>query len=176
MAGYERSSPIEPREGSERLTGRTLRLAALVAAIGALALVGAVTSGKAGTPATVSVVPWNGPLVFNPCTGHVIDLIGERRFVERTVFENGVEHSIFSSVAAGIRAVDTVTGQTYIWNDHTSLELYWNQGVPSTQTSEVNAVLVGGAGSFRLTGLLHYTISATGDLRASFSRFDIICS
>jgi hypothetical protein len=157
------------------MIGRTLRLAALVAAIGAVSLVGAMANGTAGTPATVYVVPWNGPLLFNPCTGHLIDLSGERRFVERTVFENGVEHSIFSSVAAGIRAVDTVTGATYIWNQHTSLELYWNQGVPSTQTSEVNAVLVGGAGGFRLTGLLRYTISATGDLKASFDRFAIVC-
>jgi hypothetical protein len=157
------------------MIGRSFRLVALVAAIGAASLVGAMASGKAGTPATVSVVPWNGPLLFNPCTGHLINLSGERRFVERTVFENGVEHSIFSSVAAGIRAVDTVTGETYIWNQHTSLELYWNQGVPSTQTSEVNGVLVGGAGGFRLTGLLRYTISATGDLRASFDRFAIVC-
>jgi hypothetical protein len=66
--------------------------------------------------------------------GHLIDLSGERRFVERTVLENGVQHSIFSSVAAGIRAVDTVTGETYVWNHHTSDVLYWNQGVPSTQT------------------------------------------
>jgi hypothetical protein len=36
-------------------------------------------------------------------------------------------------------------------------------------------VLVGGTGGFRLTGLLRYTISATGDLRASFSYFDILC-
>src|SRR5438067_12142380 len=108
-----------------------------------MTLVGATASGQAGTPATVYVVPWNGPLVFNPCTGHLIDLNGDRRFVERTVLENGVEHSIFSSVDAGIRAVDTVTGATYIWNHHTSLEFYWRLGVPSTQTSEVSAVLVG---------------------------------
>ena len=151
-----------------------LRLAA-VALIGVTVLLAGTTSATAGTPATVSVVPWNGPLLFNPCTGHLIDLSGERRFVERTVIENGVEHTIFSSVAAGIRAVDTVTGETYIWNHHTSLEFYWNQGVPSTQTSEVNAVLVGGAGGFRLTGLLRYTISATGELKASFSYFDIVC-
>jgi hypothetical protein len=157
------------------MIGRVLRLAALVAAIGATMLVGAIASAKAGTPATVSVVPWNGPLLFNPCTGHLINLSGERRFVERTVFENAVEHSIFSSVAAGIRAVDTVTGETYIWNHHTSLEFYWDLGVPSTQTSEVNAVLVGGSGSFRLTGMLRYTITATGDLRASFFHFDILC-
>jgi hypothetical protein len=157
------------------MVGRIVRQTALVAAIGATALVGAIAPAKAGTPATVYVVPWNGPLLFNPCTGHLIDLSGERRFVERTVLENGVQHSIFSSVAAGIRAVDTVTGETYIWNHHTSDTLYWNQGVPSTQTSEVNAVLVGGAGGFRLTGLLRYTISATGDLRASFSYFDIVC-
>jgi hypothetical protein len=157
------------------MVARIFTFAALLAGIAAMTLLGGIANAKAGTPATVTVVPWDGPLVFNPCTGHVIDLSGERRFVERTVLENGVEHSIFSSVDAGISAVDTVTGQTYIWNHHTSLEFYWRLGVPSTQTSEVNAVLVGGAGSFRLTGLLRYTISATGDLRASFDRFAIVC-
>jgi hypothetical protein len=147
-------------------------LAATAALVTSAILTG---TARAGTPATVTVIPWTGPLVFNPCTGHLIDLNGDRRFIERTVLENGVEHSIFSSVDAGIEATDTVTGTTYIWNHHTSLEFYWRLGVPSTQTSEVNAVLVGAPGGFRLTGLLRFTISATGSVTASFDRFDITC-
>jgi hypothetical protein len=153
----------------------TFRLAALAAMILVVMLAAVATAASAGTPATVTVIPWTGPLVFNPCTGHLIDLNGDRRFVERTVLEDGVEHSIFSSVDAGIVATDTVTGTTYIWDHHTSLEFYWRLGVPSTQTSQVSAVLVGAPGAFRLTGLLRYTITATGAVTASFDRFDITC-
>ena len=131
-------------------------------------------TASAGTPATVDRVTIE-TTALNPCTGHLISISGVQRLVERTVIEGGVQHTVVHAVDAGIKGVDVVTGETYVWIHQFVNVLYWDLGVPTQQTAEAIGMLVGPSGTLRFKSLLHYTVAASGSLTASFDRFEIAC-
>jgi hypothetical protein len=133
----------------------------------------AVASARAGTPATVSVTPFVG-LVSNACNGHYIDISGEVHLVYR-LGENG-SVILSTSVIAGLKAVDTVTGETYVLNAVSTyvLQIY-TAGSGYVLAYQVNGVFVGGSSSFRSKGTVHTTVTPSGAVSTSFDRFESAC-
>ncbi len=68
----------------------------------------------AGNGATVTKVPYDGVIQYNPCTNEDMQYFGSFLIVSRSGMDaNGSQHFFFKALSAGLGAVGLTTGQSY---------------------------------------------------------------
>jgi hypothetical protein len=144
----------------------------ILGAIVALAAGSTRATAQAGSPAVVSVTPFVG-LLFNPCNGHQIDLTGEARTVSR--IDEGGTVVLLQQVIAGVKAVDPVTGESYIFNDRIIYVLNVTAGDGFVESGVISVVFVGGSSSFRANANIHTTVAPDGTIAVNFVHQEVTC-
>jgi hypothetical protein len=148
---------------------KLLLLGALVCCV---SVVASPATAQAETPARVSVTPVEIRLL-NQCIGHTIDVSAKLHLVYR-LGENG-SVILSNSVIAGLRVVDSVTGETYVFSQVSTYVLNFTAGSGYTITFQATGVFVGGTSSFRGKAIVHATITPSGTTAVNFEFFELTC-